>query len=238
VSTGQSTGRSTRSTTGPATGAHLVATDTLPAFDLALDPGGVVLGVDRDGDRVAVQLFRARPTQVVLVTAAYVARLVALRALATGAGVAVATSRPQGWHPVTTSAPAGRAVLVAPDAALPAGSTPDAPLLRCTDLGPGGAAARVEAGAWQARLLVQDFTPASAVPGLRAFDLVIVQRVAPDLVHPLQSAFGLPDDVAEALPRLRDQIVALITPGQAVLVSLAPTPVETSLLGNPVRHDG
>jgi hypothetical protein len=225
-------------TAGPATGAHLLTSEGLARFDLPVGCGGVLLGADEQGGWVVVHLFRARPIQVVLVTAGYVARLFAVRALATGARVAVSTSRPQGWQPIVTSAPTGRAGLVAPGAPQPPQSTPGDPLLRCDDLGPGGAGVQVTLGAWQARVVVQDFTPASAVNGLRAFDLVVVQRVQPDLVQPLQAAFALPSAVAQALPRIPDDVVALLTPGQGVLARLAPTQIEASLLGTPVRHDG
>lgn len=225
-------------TAGPATGAHLLAADAASRLDVAVGCGGVVVGVAGNGQPVFVQLFRARPTQVALVTAAYVARLLTLRALATGATAQVATSRPQGWQPITTAAPTGRALLVAPGSPLPARSSPDAPLLRCDDLGPGSAGLRPDLGGWQSRLAVQDFTPASTVPGLRAYDLVVVQRVGPELVQALRTAFGLAPELADALPRMPDDVVALLTPGRAVPIRLAPTQVEDSLLGTPVRHDG
>ena len=225
-------------TTGPSTGAHLLAAETLPRFDLAVECGTVFVGVNDVGAPTAVQLFRSQPTQVMLVTAAYVARLLALRALAAGAAVRMVTSRPQGWQPVAACVPPGRAAFVAPDAAQPPESTPDLPLLRCDDLGPGGAGTRSDLGAWQSRLIVQDFTPASAVPGLRAYALVVLQRVRPDLAHPLQAAFGLSAQVAGALPRMPDDVIALLAPGRTTFVRLVPSLVETSLLGAPVRHDG
>jgi hypothetical protein len=225
-------------TNGPSTGAHLLAAETLPQLGLAVDCGAVFVGVNEAGAPAAVQLFRSQPTQVMLVTAAYVARLFALRALATGAAVAMATSRPEGWQPVAACVPPGCAAFVAPGAPQPAESTPDLPLLRCDDLGPGGAGAHGDLGAWQSRLIVQDFTPASAVPGLRAYDLVVLQRVRPDLAHPLQAAFGLSAQLADALPRMPDDVIALLTPRRAEFVRLVPSLVETSLLGAPVRHDG
>ncbi len=225
-------------TAGPATGAHRLTVQALDRFDLPLSCGGVLVGLDDGGRDVSVQLFRGRPTQVALVTAAYVARLLVVRALATGATVTVATTRPQGWQPIPTSVPTGRAVLVTPGSPQPSGSTPGSPLLHCDDLGPGGAGTRTGLGPWQTRVAVQDFTPASAVPGLRTYDLVILQRVRPDLVHPLQTAFGLAPHLAQVLPRIPDEVVALLTPDRGMLVRLAPTEIERSLLGTPVRHEG
>jgi hypothetical protein len=224
--------------TGPSTGAHVLPVEALSRLDLQVGCGGVMLGIDGNGEQVAVQLFRGRPTQAVLVAAGYVARLLAVRALATGATVHVATSRPQAWRSVVTAMAPGRALLVAPGSPLPAETSFGSPVLRCDDIGPGGAAVRADVGAWQTRVVVQDFTPATAVPGLRPFDLVIVQRIPPDLAHPLRTAFGLPPEVADVLPGMPDDVVALLTPGRGILTRLAPTQVETSLLGTPVRHDG
>jgi hypothetical protein len=223
--------------TGPATGAHQLATTAASRLDITVASGGVVVGTDGD-EPVVVQLFRARPTQIVLLTAGYVARLLALRTLAARATVHVATSRPHSWQPFAVAAPPGRVHLVPAGSPLPATSSPGSPVLRCDDTGPAGAGDRTEIGAWQARAVVQDFTPAAAVTGLRAYDLVIAQRIPPDLVHPLRIVFGLPPDLAEVLCRIPDDVIALLTPNWNTLIRLEPTQAETSLLGHPVRHDG
>lgn len=225
---------------GPHTGAHLVPVDALSRFDVPVDPVGVLLGRTRERAAVpvSVQLFRAAPTQIVLVTAAYVARLLALRAQATGALVQVATHRPDGWRPLVAAGARGRTVVEAPDAPLPTHATPGSPLLRCDDVGPGGASLRGDLGAWQARAVIQDLIPPRALPALPTFDLAIMQRVAPDVAHPVQVAFGLPPEVADWLPQLPDDVVAVLTPGRARIVGLSPTRVERDLLGAPVRRDG
>ena len=56
-------------TRGPRTGAHLVPTDSLSQLDVPVAVGGVILGHARHREAVAIQLFRAFPTQVVMVTA-------------------------------------------------------------------------------------------------------------------------------------------------------------------------
>jgi hypothetical protein len=75
--------------------------------------------------------------------------------------------------------------------------------------------------------------PAAAVAGLGSFDLVLLRRVAPDAVHPLQLALHLPDDVAAHLPRLSNDAVVLVADRQAMVLSLGLTSVEHSVLGPP-----
>lgn len=213
---------------------HVLAGDAAGLADVPLPGAGVTAGHDADGP-VPLRLFRSRPTQVALVTSSYVARLLALRAQAVGALVEVSSSRPDTWLPVVTAAPAGRAALVAAGAAMPA----PAMLLRCDDLGPAGAAPRPDVGPGQARLAVTDFLPATAVAGLRGYDLVVVQRVRTDVLGPLAAAFGLADDARAALAGLPDDVVALLAAGVPPrFVRLAPTPAETRLLGPAVRHEG
>ena len=230
---------------GPATGAELFQPAALSRFEVTVGGGGVVLGRDQRDQPMTVRLFRDRLTQVALVTCGYVARLIAVRALATGAAVHVATSLGQRWEPVISTAPQARAMLVSPGAPLPAGASPGTPLLRCDDIGPaaspplpdGGGAV----GAWQTRIVVQDLIPATAVATLRAYDLLVLQRVRPELVQPLQSTFGLPAQLADALPALPDDMVVMLAPGapgRATAVWLAPTEFETWLLGAPVRLEG
>jgi type VII secretion protein EccE len=211
-----------------------VAHGPADVLDLPLAAAGVTAGHDAAGP-VALRLFRSRPTQVALVTSTWVARLLALRAQAVGGLVEVASSRPDTWLPVVTAAPAGRAAVV------PVGTPVPGPamLLRCDDAGPAGGAPRADVGPWQARFAVQDFLPATAVAGLRGFDLVVVQRVGTDVLAPLAAAFGIADDARSALAGLPDDVVALLAPGTAPrFVRLAATPTETRLLGPAVRHDG
>lgn len=225
-------------TAGPATGAHLMSADAASRLDLSVGCGGVLVGTDGHMRPTPVQLFRPRPTQVALVTSGYVARLLAVRAMAVGACVHAASSRPQNWQPVVSAAPRGQATLVMPGSPLPDGSTATAPLLRCDDLGPSGGALRSDLAPWQTRVVVRDFLPASALHELRAFDLVIVQRIAAEVARPLRGLLDLPPELVEAFPGMPDDVVALLTHGRGLMVRLAPSRAETNLLGIPVRHDG
>lgn len=220
--------------TGPDVGLHRIELDRLARLDVPVGSGAVVLGFDRARDPVPVQLFRARPTQVAMVAGGYAARLLAFRAHAVGARVQVVTPRPEQWRGLVDGGPPGRTVLAPEQTPLPEADT-DAPVLRMEQglsrTGP------LDPGPWQARIVVQDVVAPQAVPALRSFDLVLVQRLQPDVVHPLQSAFGLPDDDAAWLPRLPDDTIAVVTRGRVRLTALGPTPQETAVLGAPDRHD-
>ena len=75
----------------------IVTPETLDAVSLPGDRGGMILGSGPDGQPVAVSLLRPAPTRIVSVGGLYFARQLALRALATGAWVIIATARPAAW---------------------------------------------------------------------------------------------------------------------------------------------
>lgn len=224
--------------TGHRLGRHRASTSALARFDVPVTSGSVVVGQGQGREPVAVQLFRSRPTHVALVTSGYVARLLAWRALATGALVQAVTSRPHSWTPLVGAVPPSRMRVAPPGSPPLQGSGADAPMLRCEDGGPDATRHRSAIGPWQAVLAVHDFAIPRAVAALTTFDLVVLQRIAPELVQSVQRSFGLPEEFVTWLPRLPDNTVALITASHARLVSLGLTQLELDVLGPPTRHDG
>jgi ESX secretion system protein EccE len=221
----------------PGVAAHVLPADGLPQLDVPIDPGGLVLG--REGQSpVVVQLFRGRPTYVGLFAGAYVARVIAFRALAVAAQVAVMTPRPAVWQPLVRSAPAGWVVPAPPGAPTPPAGTPIGPSLVLDDAGMGEAQLRGDLGAWQAQVIIRPFATPHSIGQLRSFDAVALQRVQPEAVQPLQFTFGLPDQTAQWLPQMPDDTVAVLAGGQVRFVNLSPTQAELSAFGQPTRLDG
>jgi hypothetical protein len=221
----------------PGVPAHVLPADALPQLDVPIDPGGLVLG--REGQQpVVVRLFRDRPTYVGLFASAYVARVLAFRALAVAAQVAVMTPRPAVWQPLIRSAPAGWVVPAPPGTPTPPAGTPIGPSLVLDDAGMGEGQLRGDLGAWQAQVVVRPFATPHSIGQLRSYDAVALQRVQPEAVQPLQLTFGLPDQTAQWLPQMPDDTVAVLAGGQVRFVNLTPTPAELSAFGKPSRLDG
>jgi len=72
----------------------LVTAGLLDVISPSGDRGGMVLGCGVNNEPLSVSVLRPQPTRLVLVGGLYLARQVALRAMATGAWVVVATGRP------------------------------------------------------------------------------------------------------------------------------------------------
>ena len=161
----------------------LVTPGLLDAISPPGDRGGMVLGCGLDDEPLSVSVLRPQPTRLVLVGGLYLARQVALRAMATGAWVVVATGRPDAWQHLTRAAgegPDGRpAPLVqvrrlAP-VELPRASE-DAPLLVVHD---GGAVPQelfAPRSPWQTTLYVLPYLHPQAESTAINADLVLLQR--------------------------------------------------------------
>ncbi|HEY6424837.1 MAG TPA: hypothetical protein VIY28_16675, partial [Pseudonocardiaceae bacterium] len=85
----------------------LVTPELLDAVSPSGDRGGMVLGSGANDEPLSMSVLRPEPTRLVLVGGLYLARQVALRAMATGAWVVVATGRPGTWQQLTLAAGAG-----------------------------------------------------------------------------------------------------------------------------------
>jgi hypothetical protein len=227
-------GKQTLKLTGPATGLHRLDTELLARLDAPIDVGTVVLGFDQARDPVPVQLFRNHPTQIAMVSGGYAARLLSFRAHAVGARVQVITPHPEHWSRLTEGGPTGQTRVSPTELPLPEADL-DEPVLRIEQGLP--QVSQLSLGPWQTRVVVQSQVTATDVSALRSFDLVLLQRVPLDVVHPLRSLFHLPDDGAAWLPRLPDNAIAVLGPGRLRLTALGPTPQETALFGAPDRAD-
>jgi ESX secretion system protein EccE len=223
---------------GPAVTGHVLPVEALPHLDLPLTVGGLVVGHEAQQQPVIVQLFRNRPTHVGVFAAAYVAKLLAFRALAVGAEVAVVTPRSAIWQPLAQAAPAQWVTALPPAAPTPTGGTAGRPTLVVEDVGMDNIQLRGDLRPWQTQVVVRPFVTPQMTGQLRSFDAVLLQRTQPEAVYPVQSTFGLTEQSAQWLPRMPDETVALIGSGQVRYVNLVPTAVERTAFGAPTRLDG
>jgi hypothetical protein len=217
---------------------HVLPVDALPQLDVPVTPGGLVIGHEGQGQQpVIMHLFRNRPTYIGVFAAAYVGKLLAFRALAMAAQVAVVTPRPPVWQALAGAAPPGWVVPAPPGAPTPPAGTPIGPSMVLDDAGMGEAQQRGDLGAWQTQVVLRPFATPQMSSQLRSFDVVVLQRTQPESVPSLQTNFGLPDQTAQWLPRMPDDTIAILATGEVRFVNLAPTQTERTVFGPPTRLD-
>lgn len=220
----------------------LVTPGLLDAISPSSDSGGMVLGCGLDNEPLRVSVLRPQPTRLVLVGGLYLARQVALRAMATGAWVVIATGRPDAWQLLTRAAgerPDGRPiplVQVRPLAPveLPRASE-DAPLLIVHD---GGAVPQElfpPRSPWQTTLYVLPYLHPQAGGTAINADLVLLARLPTEQAALAAEIWQLPAPMAQQLSGLTDDGVVALGPNLWLPLRLVTTPAEREILG-PVRR--
>ena len=212
---------------------------SISAPEPAISPAGLMVGRNQSGGPVLLRLFRPEPTRALLVGGLPGAQLLAFRAMAIGARVLVRTTRPHAWEPfVRGAAVPGDSITILPPGRpfdSPSGSVRH-PTLTVLDTGsaPGGPEPARDAG-WQTTLVVRDeFGPADATHATEA-DVVVLQRLTPAEATLIGGTLGL-GDTAPYFPRMRTDMVAVINRRAVRWVALSQTPIEQSLIGEPVRQ--
>ena len=220
----------------------LVTPGLLDAVSPSADRGGMVLGSGLDDEPLSVSMLRPEPTRLVLVSGLYLARQVALRAMATGAWVVIATGRPAAWQLLTRAAgegPDGRPaplVQVRPLAPveLPRASE-DAPLLVVHD---GGAVPQElfsPRSPWQTTLYVLPYLHPQAEGTANNTNLVLLQRLPADQAQLAARMWRLSAPMTNQLAALPDDGVVDLGPNLWLPLRLVTTPAEREILG-PVRR--
>jgi len=220
----------------------LVAPDLLDAISLSGDHGGMVLGCGSSNEPLSVSVLRPQPTRLVLVGGLYLARQVALRAMATGAWVVIATGRPVAWEllipaagqePDGHPAPLVQVVALAP-AELPRASE-DAPLLVVHD----GGATPVELlpprTPWQTTMYVLPYLHPQAGALAMNADLVLIQRLQAAQAQLAGRIWRLNPAQVTELSQLRDDHVLALGRDLWVPIRLVTNEGEKQILG-PVRR--
>ena len=207
-----------------------VTPPAIEALDLPYGVAGLMIGANRHGAPVVVQLFRPEPTRAVVVGGLTATQLLVFRAMGLGARIVVQTARPQAWEPFVRSASApGEAIALMPPGRPVGGPQPGPlrPLLIVVDVGP-VAADRTPGPGWQATLVVRDELTPADVDAMGHADLVVLQPLPPEEAALAGAALGL-GDAAGWLTRIRDDMVGVVSRRTLRWALLSPTPVERSL---------
>ncbi|ASR34113.1 hypothetical protein BAY61_02905 [Prauserella marina] len=189
----------------------------LDAISPSGDRGGVVLGSGLQGEPLTISVLRSTPTRIVVLGGLYLARQVAMRAMAVGAWMVVATGRPTAWHVLSRAAsgqPVGRPsplvqIRRLSPVELPR-ATEDAPLLVVHDGGPTPQDLFPPRSPWQTTLYVLPYLHPQADAIANAADLVLMQRLPAGQAELAARIWRLPPQMMRQLMTLKDdQIVAL-----------------------------
>ncbi|MGW4808228.1 hypothetical protein [Kitasatospora sp. NPDC004272] len=224
---------------GPRREKHVLTVEDLSALAFPVGDDGVVIGLDHQQQPAVIGLFRPSAFEVVLVGGMWTAQLIALRAAATGARIAVETGRPQAWAPMAQAAGGGQpCVTIHQVGRLGAqGASVASPVLVVRDLGARPNRSRLSAAPWQTTLTVLPYLGPNASRVINAADLVGLQRVSPQESDLLGRLLSLAPGDVSALPTLPDNVTLWATRMRRQYVMTNQGEAETQVLGGPRRMD-
>lgn len=216
-------------------GVHVADDDTAGALFLDSGGWGLVMGVDDHARPVTIMLFRREPTVAVAIGAVRFAQLIAFRALAVGAQVLVQTPRPTAW---STFARGGDltwgASGTAPQRNQEVAVTTDQPQLLVIDSESRPIAepdTQPHVGdSWSTVLTVRSQLSNWDASVVARADLALTQRLSAGESRLLCTAMNIPD-AEEALTRLGDDVVALVSHSGVRFARIAQTTIERRLIG-------
>jgi hypothetical protein len=222
----------------------LVSPSLLDVVSPAGDRGGMVLGSGMQGEPLTVSVLRPAPTRMVMVGGLYLARQIALRAMATGAWIIIATGRPAAWQPIVRAAgngPDGRPSPLVQLRRLSPVDLPrpseDGPLLVVHDGGHVPQELFPPRSPWQTTMYVLPYLHPQAAGTANTADLVLLQRLPVGQAQLAGQIWRLPPQMAHQLTTLKDdQVIAL---GRDLWrpLRLVTTPGEQQILGAVRRGD-
>ena len=220
----------------------LVSPSMLDAVSPSGDRGGMVLGSGPQGEPMVISALRPAPTRIVLVGGLYLARQVALRAMAVGAWVVVATGRPDAWQSLQKAAGTGPDGRPAPlvqirrlsPVELPRPSE-DGPLLVVNDGGPTPQELFPPRSAWQTTVYVLPYLHPQAGATANAADLVLLQRLPVGQAQLAARIWRLPPPMVQELTTLKDDQAIALGNNLWLRLRLVTTQREQDILG-PVRR--
>ncbi|MFF5937042.1 hypothetical protein [Streptomyces sp. NPDC012508] len=242
--TGRGTGRTARprfgfGLVGPRRDRHAVPLEQLGALGLPVGDDGMVIGVDAEGRPAVLGINRPTPYEVTLIGGLWTAQVLALRAAATGARVAVETGRAQAWTGLAQAAGGGQPCITLHDVGRvpPQGASAGSPVVVVRDCGMRPPRGRVVSGPWQSVVTLLPYLSPVAPRLLEKSALVGIQRVSPDEAAQIGRIMGLPRAESEALSTLADGVSLWCTPSDRQFVMTQATDTETGLLGTARRMD-
>jgi hypothetical protein len=224
---------------GPRRDRHTMGADQLAGLSLPVGDDGVVIGVDAGNQPAVLGLSRPARLDVLLVGSMWLAQVLALRTVATGARVAVETARPQAWTPMAQAAGGGQQCVTVHDVGriAPQGPSVASPVLIVRDCGARPPRSRVAAASWQSMLTVLPYLGPTAPRLLSSADVVGLQRVSPQEAEVIGQIMRLSPSDVTALPTLSDNVTLWCTRRHRQFVMTQPTDAESGLLGPARRVD-
>jgi type VII secretion protein EccE len=214
-------------------GAHAVRAREPLTVVMPVAAGGVVLGPGPGGQPVAVPFFSgAGGTRSAVLGDPALPRLLALRALGTGARLQVVTSQPGGWLRLCQAArlPPGYLAVVRPGTPPPSDGTRAAPWMIIDDT---GSPAANGSRPWQAVVTVPAEIPeAGALAGL---DAILLQRTTAAGAGAVLRALDLPGSWAEDLQAVPADEIAIAEPGSVRFTRLVLDRSEQAVLVESLR---
>lgn len=224
---------------GPRHGRHSLSALQVDELALPIGDDGVIVGVDAGGQPAVLGLNRPTPYDVVLISGLWTAQVIALRAAATGARVAVETGRASAWMQMVHAMGGGQNGLTVYEVGRvpPQGASASTPVLVVRDCGMRPPRGRVVSGPWQSVLTLLPYLSPVAPRLIRQARLVGVQRISPDEAAELGRTMASPRADIESLPTLPDGVTLWCTDRDRQYVMTHPTDPEIGLLGTPRRMD-
>lgn len=224
---------------GPRHRHHALSVEQVDALALPIGDDGVVIGVDAQGQPSVLGVNRPTPYDVLLIGGLWTAQVIALRAAATGARVAVETGRAAAWAQLVEALGVGPSGMSVHDVGRvpPQGASAGSPVLVVRDCGMRPPRGRVVSGPWQSVLTLLPYLSPVAPRLIRQARLVGVQRVSPDEAHQIGRFAGLSRGDVEALPTLADGVTLWCADRDRQYVMTQATDAETGLLGTARRMD-
>ncbi|MFE2261010.1 hypothetical protein [Streptomyces griseosporeus] len=224
---------------GPRHPRHTLTVEQADSLTLPIGDDGVVVGVNTEGQPAVLGVNRPTPYDMVLIGGLWTAQVLALRAAATGARVAVETGRAQAWMPMVHAMGGGQNGLAVYDVGRvpPQGASAGTPVLVVRDCGMRPPRGRVASAPWQSVLTLLPYLSPVAPRLMRQARLVGVQRVSPDEAAEIGRVLALPRPEIDSLPSLQDGVTLWCTDRDRQYVMTQATDAEVGLLGVARRMD-
>ncbi|MFF5894304.1 hypothetical protein ACFY8O_00095 [Streptomyces argenteolus] len=224
---------------GPRRGRHTVSFEELSTLAVPVGDDGTVIGVDAEGRPAVLGVNRPTPYEITLIGGLWTAQVLALRAAATGARIAVETGRAQAWTALAQAAGGGQPCISLHDVGRvpPQGASAGSPVVVVRDCGMRPPRGRVVAGPWQSVVTLLPYLSPVAPRLMEKSALVGVQRVSPDEAAQIGRIMNLPAAETHALSTLADGVTLWCTGRDRQFVMTQATDAESGLLGSARRMD-
>lgn len=224
---------------GPRHAQHTVTVEELALFNVPVNDDGVVIGATSDGLPAVLGLFRRSAHHLVCIGGTYVPQLLALRAAATGARVAVETARGSAWASLAQAAGGGQQCITVHTLGRmgPQGASVQSPVLVIRDCGALPPPSQLGQAPWLTTLTLLPYLEDEAVEMVSTADVVCLQRLNSQEIEKLSGPLALSYGEEHGLRDQPDDVTFWVGDETHQRVRLQPSQIELGMLGQPRRHD-